>query len=113
MINAMDRDQDLELPEPRVDGNVSLEASIRERRSVREFSRLVGNFTDDDENGEVQIVVTCPTLRTAGGTDAMRLFFDNTGGTVVGIEGFTIGCSGVDEAGVLQATLCEGRVTQL
>jgi SagB-type dehydrogenase family enzyme len=38
MVSAMDRDQGLELPEPRLDGDVSLEASIRERRSVREFS---------------------------------------------------------------------------
>jgi SagB-type dehydrogenase family enzyme len=38
MVSAMDRDQGLELPEPRLEGDVSVEASIRERRSVREFS---------------------------------------------------------------------------
>ncbi len=38
MVNAMDRDQGLELPEPRRVGELSLEASISERRSVREFS---------------------------------------------------------------------------
>jgi SagB-type dehydrogenase family enzyme len=37
--SGMDRDQGIELPQPRVDGDVSLEAAIRERRSVREFSR--------------------------------------------------------------------------
>jgi nitroreductase len=38
MVSAIDRDRGLELPEPCLDGDVSLEASIRERRSVREFS---------------------------------------------------------------------------
>ncbi len=38
MVCAMDRNLGLELPEPRLDGDVSLEASIRERRSVRDYS---------------------------------------------------------------------------
>lgn len=38
MVYAMDRNLGLELPEPRLDGDVSLEASIRERRSVRDYS---------------------------------------------------------------------------
>ena len=38
-VSGMGRDQGIELPQPRVDGGVSLEATIRERRSVREFSR--------------------------------------------------------------------------
>jgi SagB-type dehydrogenase family enzyme len=37
-VNGMERDHDIELPEPSVAGEVSLEAAIRERRSVREFS---------------------------------------------------------------------------
>lgn len=46
MVGAMDRDQGLELPEPRLDGDVSLEASIRERRSVREFSKRPLSLAD-------------------------------------------------------------------
>ena len=42
----MDRDQGLELPEPRLDGDVSLEASIRERRSVRDFSNRPLSLAD-------------------------------------------------------------------
>lgn len=38
MLTAMDRSNGVELPEPRLDGDVSLEASIVKRRSVREFS---------------------------------------------------------------------------
>lgn len=38
-VNTMDRDKGLELPQPAVDGDVSLEAAVRERRSVREYSR--------------------------------------------------------------------------
>ena len=34
----MDHDQGIALPEPRFDGDVSLEASVHERRSVREYS---------------------------------------------------------------------------
>lgn len=37
--SAMERDQDIDLPEPSADGDTSLEAAIRERRSVREFSK--------------------------------------------------------------------------
>lgn len=46
MVSAMDRDQGLELPEPRVDGDVSLEASIRERRSVRGYSNRPLSLVD-------------------------------------------------------------------
>ena len=35
---GMESDQSMDLPKPSVDGNVSLEAAIRMRRSVREFS---------------------------------------------------------------------------
>lgn len=35
----MDRDQGIELPQPAVDGDVSLETAISKRRSVRDFSR--------------------------------------------------------------------------
>ncbi len=34
----MERDQGIDLPKPSVDGSVSVEAAIHERRSVREFS---------------------------------------------------------------------------
>lgn len=46
MNSAMDRNPGLELPEPRLDGHVSLEASIRERRSVREFSNRPLSLAD-------------------------------------------------------------------
>ena len=46
MVSAMDRDQGLELPEPRFDGDVSLEASVLERRSVREFSNRPLSLAD-------------------------------------------------------------------
>ena len=46
MVSAMDRDQGLELPETRLDGDVSVEASIRERRSVREYSNLPLSLAD-------------------------------------------------------------------
>lgn len=71
------------------------------------------SIVDDDGLGRVQIVVTCPTLRMAGGADALRLSFVNVGGTITGIEGFLISCTGVDEAGAVQPTLCSGRVTQI
>jgi hypothetical protein len=82
---------------------------------------LLGDFAspdcqfiaDDDEDGSLQVVVLCSTLRTAGGTDIMRLAFENVGGTVVGIDNFTVSCSGVDESGTFLPTLCDGRVTQL
>ncbi len=35
----MERDQGIDLPEPSADSDVSVEAAIRERRSVREFSK--------------------------------------------------------------------------
>lgn len=38
-VNSMERDQGIDLPEPSADGDVSVEAAIRERRSVREFSK--------------------------------------------------------------------------
>ena len=38
-VNGMDRDQGIELPQPALDGGVSLETAISKRRSVREFSR--------------------------------------------------------------------------
>lgn len=84
-------------------------------------TELLGEFAggdclsvvDDNETGRVQVVVTCPTLRPAAGADAMRFNFENVGGTLVGIEGFSVSCSGVDEAGFLLPTLCGGRVTQL
>jgi SagB-type dehydrogenase family enzyme len=37
-INGMDSNQSIELPKPAVDGDVSLEAAIRERRSIRAYS---------------------------------------------------------------------------
>jgi SagB-type dehydrogenase family enzyme len=36
---SMERDQEIVLPKPSVDGDVSLESAIHERRSVREFSK--------------------------------------------------------------------------
>jgi SagB-type dehydrogenase family enzyme len=45
-VSGMGRDQGIELPKPRVDGDVSLEAAIRERRSVREFSRQALQLAD-------------------------------------------------------------------
>ena len=71
------------------------------------------SIIDDDEVGEVMVVVTCPTLRPAAGADALRFGFENVGGTLVGLEGFTITCASVDEAGALLPTLCTARVTQL
>ena len=38
-IDSMEREQGIDLPEPLADGNVSVEAAIHERRSVREFSK--------------------------------------------------------------------------
>lgn len=46
MAGAMDRDQGLELPEPRLDGDVSLEASISGRRSVRDYSNRPLSLAD-------------------------------------------------------------------
>ncbi len=37
-VNGMERDQHIALPQPSIDGDVSLEAAIHERRSVRDFS---------------------------------------------------------------------------
>ena len=71
------------------------------------------SLVDDDGVGTVELIVTCPTERTAAGADAARFAFDNVGGTPVGISGFTISCSGVDESGTLLGTLCAGRVTQI
>jgi hypothetical protein len=85
--------------------------------AVELLGEFAGNdclsVVEDDEVGSVQVVVTCPTLRPAAGADAMRFGFVNVGGTLVGLEGFDINCSGVDESGALLATLCGGRVTQL
>lgn len=38
-VGGMEREQGIELPQPELDGEVSLETAIRKRRSVREFSR--------------------------------------------------------------------------
>lgn len=38
-VSGMEREQGIELPQPALDGDVSLEKAIRKRRSVREFSR--------------------------------------------------------------------------
>ena len=38
-IDSMEREQGIDLPEPLADGNVSVEAAIHERRSLREFSK--------------------------------------------------------------------------
>lgn len=38
-VYSMERDQEIVLPKPSVDGDVSLESAIHERRSVREYSK--------------------------------------------------------------------------
>jgi SagB-type dehydrogenase family enzyme len=45
-INCMERDQDIDLPEPSVAGDISLEAAIGERRSVRDFSKRSLSLAD-------------------------------------------------------------------
>ena len=59
------------------------------------------------------VAVTCPTNRPAAGADAVRMAFENVGGTIVGIAAFDVSCSGFDEGGNRVSTLCQGRVTQL
>ncbi len=44
--SSMERDQGIDLPKPSVEGNVSVEAAIHERRSVREFSRRSLSLVD-------------------------------------------------------------------
>jgi hypothetical protein len=84
-------------------------------------TQLLGEFAagdclslvDDDGQGLVVVAVTCPTERTAAGSDAVRFAFENIGGTIVGISAFDVSCSGYDENGFRLPTLCQGRVTQL
>ena len=45
-LNSMERDQGIDLPQPSADGDVSVEAAIRERRSVREFSKRALTLAD-------------------------------------------------------------------
>lgn len=45
-VTGMERDQDIALPQPSVDGEVSLESAIHERRSVREFSKQSLSLAD-------------------------------------------------------------------
>jgi SagB-type dehydrogenase family enzyme len=42
----MDRDQGIDLPKPFVDGDVSVESAIRERRSIRDFSKRSVSLAD-------------------------------------------------------------------
>jgi nitroreductase len=45
-VNSMERDKEIALPKPSVDGDVSLESAIHERRSVREFSKQSLSLAD-------------------------------------------------------------------
>ena len=45
-VHGMDRDQGIDLPKPSVDGDVSVESAIHERRSKRDFSKRSVSLAD-------------------------------------------------------------------
>ncbi len=70
--SSMERDQGIDLPKPSVDGNVSVEAAIHERRSVREFSRRTLSLADVAQLlWATQGITSSDGLRTAPSAGAL------------------------------------------
>jgi hypothetical protein len=85
--------------------------------SVQPVGGLAGTdcLTDSNVpgNGQVTIIMACPSVRAVGGAEVARVSFDNVDGEIHDAGDFTVACSGVDVFGAPVGTACSHAVTQL